>query len=92
MKLVFKQEIEIKDPSFQIALNPVDGWKPRISVSWTCPDCAGHGCNRHNMNNRDCNGGGISKTLLIEDLKDLLSPESLQVLRGVISEMQEKIK
>jgi predicted nucleic acid binding AN1-type Zn finger protein len=62
-----------------------------MRLEYTCPDCAGHGCNTHRQNNRECSGGTVYKTLDPAKLELTFTPEQIKPIQKVIQTLYNQI-
>ncbi len=88
MKFKVSKEIEVKDPKITIKISSDNNWEPSISAVWTCPNCAGHGCNSFgNKNDPECKGGDRSLSLTGKELETSLNHSDLTSLRITIEDL-----
>jgi predicted nucleic acid binding AN1-type Zn finger protein len=65
MKITSIKEVTVEDAKITITINP-NSQKTGMTLSYTCHDCAGHGCRSHGNTtggNPDCHGGNVSMVL-----------------------------
>lgn len=85
MKLVLKKEVNVESAHLKIDIDlsrPVS--EMVVSFSATCPSCSGYGCNTHKMNNKDCNGGSLSKEVELSKLDAVFEQEQVVVIKEAI--------
>lgn len=89
MKLTFTKEFEIADADVNISLD-LKKETFAITLSYTCPSCAGHGC-RHS-GDRACNNGSISMKLDPDKMDKNLDKETANHLRETVRNLAAAIK
>lgn len=86
MKLTFIKEVEVRDVGVNISVD-LKKEKSTIIISYTCPDCGGHGCRREN----NCNAGSISIELDPGKIDKCLDEESASKLKSIIQKLSSSL-
>lgn len=82
MKLTTSKEVEAANPRIIITINP-ENQKTQMVFEYTCPECAGHGCNRHNLSNRECSGGTVINTLDPSKLHQTFGAQASKIIMAI---------
>ena len=90
MELTIVTKVKANGARITIQFNPE---KPDVymRLEYTCPECAGHGCNSHRQNNRECSGGTVYKTLEPSRLDDVFTEEQLKPIKNTIQTLYDQI-
>jgi hypothetical protein len=83
MKIKSIQEIEVNDTEINISIN-LKKQTSTITLSYTCPSCAGHGCRREG---RCSNTGSISMDLDPTKIDISLDRETASKLRSIVQNL-----
>lgn len=82
MKIILTKEVDLQDADVNISLN-LKKETFIITLSYTCTECAGHGCRRDN----NCNNGTISMKLDPSKIDKNLDKETANKLRSTIKSL-----
>lgn len=88
MKITLTEEVELKDVDINISIN-LKKETFDINLSYTCPNCAGHGCRY--SGSKDCNGGTIAMKLDPAKMDKNLDQETASKLRAIIQKLSSSI-
>jgi hypothetical protein len=87
MKVILTKEVELRDVDVNISLD-LKKETFEITLSYTCQECAGHGCRRDN----GCNNGTISMKLDPAKMDRNLDKETADHLRETVRSLAAAIK
>jgi predicted nucleic acid binding AN1-type Zn finger protein len=83
MKFVEVKETEVEDAEFELSINfkSEEGY---MNLSYTCPKCAGYGCNTHVRTNDECGGGTVVKNVTKETFKKVFNDSQQKIIYKAI--------
>lgn len=87
MKLTFINEVEVNDPRINISVD-LKSQTSTITLSYTCPRCAGHGCRREDSCN---NTGSMSVDLDPSKMDIILTEDVASKLRSIIQNLSSSM-
>lgn len=87
MKLTFIKEVEINDPRINISVD-LKSQTFKITLSYTCPSCAGHGCRRED---KCSNTGSMSVDLDPSKIDIILTEDDASKLRSIIQNLSSSM-
>ena len=92
MELTIVKKVKADGARITYVIRP-DSGETLFTLSYTCPDCAGYGCNNHgNVNNRECSGGTVHKDLDPSTLNIVFSPVQVLTIKSAITSLYEAVK
>lgn len=89
MKLNKIKEVEVKDLEIEIKIYPSKS-KYTVEYNYTCPQCAGYGCNTHVHSNNDCNNGSVYEDLDLANLDKIFPEAEATEVKRIIGELKSK--
>lgn len=90
MKFTEIKESTIKDAYLEALIN-MDSGKASLVLKYTCPKCAGYGCNTHVHNNDECSGGTIYKKIVPKNLSQSFNLEQQNLILQAIKKLFDNI-
>lgn len=94
MKLQITKTINADTPIIELKIYPdnPEGNRFSLTLSYTCPECAGRGCNNHNQNNPECFNGSINQKLDPNTINLVFENEDLKKIRDLFQDLNTKIQ
>ena len=86
MKFVEVKETEVEDASFEINIF-FKSKKSYMNLSYTCPECCGHGCNTHVHNNDECSRGTVNKTVTTANFEKVFTQEQRNIIYTALQKL-----
>ena len=90
MELTIVKKVKADGARITVIINP-ENKDTHMRLSYTCPECAGHGCNTHRHNNNECSGGTVNKTLEPDNLDATFTNDQLLMIKAAFTELHNKI-
>lgn len=86
MELTVVKKVKAEGARIHISFDPES---PTIvmTLEYTCPKCAGWGCNKHSQNNDECKGGQVQQKLNPESLDQIFNDSQLLQIKATIQNL-----